>query len=85
MHDILTKQDGPILRVTLNQPERGNAVWSAPPETVSGGGFDRLPGMVILELCWAQVAERGVADGRQDLLADCLKPTRISNSRFRKS
>lgn len=26
MADILTKQDGPILRVTLNQPERGNAV-----------------------------------------------------------
>ena len=24
--DILTKQDGPILRITLNQPERGNAV-----------------------------------------------------------
>ena len=27
MPDILTKQDGPILRVTLNQPERGNAVF----------------------------------------------------------
>ena len=26
MPDILTKQDGPILRITLNQPERGNAV-----------------------------------------------------------
>jgi len=26
MPDILIKQDGPILRVTLNQPERGNAV-----------------------------------------------------------
>ena len=25
-NDILTKQDGPILRITLNQPERGNAV-----------------------------------------------------------
>jgi enoyl-CoA hydratase len=24
--DILTKQDGPILRITLNRPERGNAV-----------------------------------------------------------
>ena len=24
--DILVKQDGPILRITLNQPERGNAV-----------------------------------------------------------
>ncbi len=24
--DILTQQDGPILRITLNQPERGNAV-----------------------------------------------------------
>ena len=24
--DILTKQDGPILRITLNQPDRGNAV-----------------------------------------------------------
>jgi len=24
--DILTKQDGPILRITLNHPERGNAV-----------------------------------------------------------
>ena len=26
MPDILTKQDGPILRITLNQPKRGNAV-----------------------------------------------------------
>ena len=26
MPDVLTKQDGQILRVTLNQPERGNAV-----------------------------------------------------------
>ncbi|MGO8924407.1 MAG: enoyl-CoA hydratase/isomerase family protein [Xanthobacteraceae bacterium] len=26
MPDILTEQDGPILRVTLNRPERGNAV-----------------------------------------------------------
>ena len=26
MPDILTKQDGQILHVTLNQPERGNAV-----------------------------------------------------------
>ena len=26
MPDILTKQDGQILRITLNQPERGNAV-----------------------------------------------------------
>jgi enoyl-CoA hydratase len=26
MPDILTKQDGPILRITLNQPDRGNAV-----------------------------------------------------------
>ena len=26
MADILTKQDGQILRVTLNQPDRGNAV-----------------------------------------------------------
>ena len=24
--DILTQQDGPILRITLNHPERGNAV-----------------------------------------------------------
>jgi hypothetical protein len=24
--------------------------------TISCGGFDRLPGVVILELCWAQVA-----------------------------
>jgi len=27
--DILTKQDGPILRITLNHPERGNAVSDA--------------------------------------------------------
>jgi hypothetical protein len=26
MSDILTKQDGPIPRITLNRPERGNAV-----------------------------------------------------------
>ena len=24
--DILVKQDGPILRITLNAPDRGNAV-----------------------------------------------------------
>jgi enoyl-CoA hydratase len=29
MPDILTKQDGPILRITLNEPERGNAVTDA--------------------------------------------------------
>jgi len=28
--------------------------------TVSCGGFDSLPGVVILELCRAQIAERGV-------------------------
>jgi len=29
-------------------------VWSAPRGwTVSCGGFDSLPGVVILELCWA--------------------------------
>ena len=30
--EILAKQDGPILRITLNPPERGNAVtdeWCA--------------------------------------------------------
>jgi hypothetical protein len=35
--------------------------WSAPPEVDSfRRQFDRLPGAVILELCWAYVAERGV-------------------------
>ena len=28
--------------------------------TGSGCGFDRLPGVLILELRWAQITERGV-------------------------
>jgi len=36
MPDILTKQDGPILRVTLNQPERGNAVSDAMVAELTG-------------------------------------------------
>jgi hypothetical protein len=32
--------------------------------TASGGGFDRLPGVVILELGRAPVAERGVRFGQ---------------------
>jgi enoyl-CoA hydratase/carnithine racemase len=36
MADILTKQDGPILRVTLNQPERGNAVSDAMVAELTG-------------------------------------------------
>src|SRR5580693_9507698 len=42
--------------------------------TVSGGGFDRLPGMVFLELCRAQVAERGVeSSGVVDLIDKAWK------------
>ena len=42
--------------------------------TVSCGGFDRLPGVVILELCWAQVAERGVQSaGVVDLINKAWK------------
>ena len=36
MPDILTKQDGPILRITLNQPERGNAVSDAMVAELTG-------------------------------------------------
>src|SRR6266481_604888 len=42
--------------------------------TVSGGGFDRLPGVMILELCRAQVAERGVeSSGVVDLIDKAWK------------
>jgi enoyl-CoA hydratase len=36
MPDILTEQDGPILRVTLNKPERGNAVSDEMVATLTG-------------------------------------------------
>ena len=39
----------------------GERHWSAPSGwTVSGCGFDRLPGVLVLELYRAQVSKRGV-------------------------
>jgi len=42
---------------STNFPSRGVRPLG---RTVSCGGFDSLPGVVILELCRAQIAERGV-------------------------
>src|SRR5579863_8438271 len=50
MPDILTKQDGQILHVTLNQPERGNAVSDAMVAELTGiiGGADKTSSVVVL-------------------------------------
>jgi enoyl-CoA hydratase len=50
MPDILSQQDGPILRVTLNQPERGNAVSDAMVAELSGiiEGADKNSSVVVL-------------------------------------
>jgi len=53
--DLPLGTDGHVTAGFLVKIGRDRAVrpWSW---TVSCGGFDRLPGVVILELCWAQVA-----------------------------
>src|SRR5208282_4806259 len=50
MPDILTKQDGPILRVTLNQPGRGNAVSDAMVAELTGiiEGAEKTSNVVVL-------------------------------------
>jgi enoyl-CoA hydratase/carnithine racemase len=50
MPDILTKQDGQILHVTLNQPERGNAVSDAMVAELTGiiGAADKTSSVVVL-------------------------------------
>ncbi len=50
MPDILTQQDGPILRVTLNQPERGNAVSDAMVAELTGiiAGAEKTSSLVVL-------------------------------------
>src|ERR1700726_273239 len=50
MPDILTKQDGAILRVTLNQPERGNAVSDAMVAELTGiiESADKTSSVVVL-------------------------------------
>jgi enoyl-CoA hydratase len=50
MPDILTKQDGPILRITLNQPERGNAVSDQMVADLTGiiQGADKTSSVVVL-------------------------------------
>ncbi len=50
MPDILTKQDGPILRITLNQPERGNAVSDAMVAELTGiiEGAEKTSSLVVL-------------------------------------
>lgn len=50
MPDILTKQDGPIVRVTLNQPERGNAVSDEMVADLAGviEGADKTSSVVVL-------------------------------------
>jgi enoyl-CoA hydratase len=50
MPDILTKQDGSILRVTLNQPDRGNAVSDQMVAELTGilAGADKTSSVVVL-------------------------------------
>ncbi len=50
MPDILTKQDGPILRITLNQPERGNAVSDEMVAELTGiiEGAEKTSSVVVL-------------------------------------
>jgi len=50
MPDILTQQDGPILRVTLNQPDRGNAVSDEMVAHLSSiiEGADKTSSVVVL-------------------------------------
>jgi enoyl-CoA hydratase len=50
MPDLLTKQDGPILRVTLNRPERGNAVSDEMVADLTGiiEGAERTASVVVL-------------------------------------
>ena len=50
MPDILTKQDGQILRVTLNQPERGNAVSDQMVAELTAiiEGADKISSVVVL-------------------------------------
>ena len=50
MPDILTKQDGPILRVTLNQPDRGNAVSDQMVAELTGiiAGAEKASSVVVL-------------------------------------
>ena len=50
MPDILTKQDGPVLRVTLNRPERGNAVSDEMVMELTGiiAGADKTASLIVL-------------------------------------
>jgi len=50
MPDILTRQDGPILRITLNHPERGNAVSDAMVADLTSliGGAEKTSNLVVL-------------------------------------
>jgi enoyl-CoA hydratase len=50
MPDILTKQDGPILRVTLNRPDHGNAVSDAMVAELTSviGGAEKTSSAVVL-------------------------------------
>jgi enoyl-CoA hydratase len=50
MPDILSKQDGQILHVTLNQPERGNAVSDAMVAELTGiiEGAEKTSSVVVL-------------------------------------
>jgi enoyl-CoA hydratase len=50
MPDVLSKQDGPILRVTLNQPDRGNAVSDGMVGELTGiiEGAEKTSSVVVL-------------------------------------
>jgi enoyl-CoA hydratase/carnithine racemase len=50
MPDILTKQDGQVLHITLNQPERGNAVSDQMVAELTGviEGADKASNVVVL-------------------------------------
>src|SRR5580698_2564583 len=50
MADILTKQDGQILHIALNQPDRGNAVSDEMVAELTGiiEGADKIANVVVL-------------------------------------
>src|SRR5258708_40219681 len=61
----------PAAKDAEKKPSTGVRPWGW---TASGGRFDRLPGVVILELRWAQISESGVQpSGVVDLVDEARK------------
>ena len=71
MPDILTQQDGAILRITLNQPERGNAVSDEMVAELTGiiEGAEKTSSVVVLrgagaDFCVGRAINPMVVDGQ---------------------